>query len=34
MLADDVRLDLVSRRKASGRREVGVYLNNYDRAVD
>ncbi|VTU36851.1 RNA polymerase sigma factor [Variovorax sp. PBL-E5] len=31
MLADDVRLDLVSRRKAAGRREVGVYFGNYDR---
>jgi hypothetical protein len=34
MLADDVRLDLVSRRKAAGRREVGVYFNNYSRAAD
>jgi len=32
MLADDVRLDLVSRRKAAGRREVGNYFSNYDRA--
>jgi len=31
LLADDVRLDLVSQRKASGRREVGTYLGNYDR---
>ena len=31
MLADDVRLDLVSRRKAAGRREVGVYFTNYER---
>ena len=29
MLADDVRLDLVSRRKAAGRREVSVYFTNY-----
>ena len=34
MLADDVRLDLVSRRKAAGRREVGVYFTNYDHSVD
>ena len=32
MLADDVRLDLVSRRKAAGRREVGVYFTNYESA--
>ncbi len=32
LLADDVRLDLVSRRKAAGRREVGMYFSNYDRA--
>jgi RNA polymerase sigma-70 factor (ECF subfamily) len=31
LLADDVRLDLVSRRKAAGRREVGEYLGNYAR---
>jgi len=31
LLADDVRLDLVSRRKASGRREVSSYFENYDR---
>jgi RNA polymerase sigma-70 factor (ECF subfamily) len=31
LLADDVRLDLVSRRKAAGRREVGTYLGNYQR---
>jgi RNA polymerase sigma-70 factor (ECF subfamily) len=29
LLADDVRLDLVSRRKAAGRREVSVYFTNY-----
>jgi RNA polymerase sigma factor (sigma-70 family) len=34
LLADDVRLDLVSQRKAAGRREVGQYLGNYDRAGD
>lgn len=34
LLADDVRLDLVSQRKAAGRREVGQYLGNYDRALD
>ena len=34
LLADDVRLDLVSHRKASGRREVGNYLGNYDRMSD
>ena len=34
LLADDVRLDLVSRRKAAGRREVGTYFSNYERAAD
>ena len=34
MLADAVKLDLVSRRKAAGRRQVGVYFGNYDGAVD
>ena len=34
LLADDVRLDLVSQRKASGRRDVGTYLGNYDRVTD
>jgi RNA polymerase sigma factor (sigma-70 family) len=34
MLADDVRLDLVSRRKAAGRREVAVYFTNYSRMND
>ncbi|VTU23233.1 RNA polymerase sigma factor [Variovorax sp. RA8] len=29
MLADDVRLDLVSRRKAAGRRDVALYFTNY-----
>jgi RNA polymerase sigma factor (sigma-70 family) len=31
LLVDDVRLDLVSRMKRSGRSEVGNYLSNYDR---
>jgi len=31
LLADDVRLDLVSRRKAAGRRDVGMYFGNYGR---
>ena len=34
LLADAVRLDLVSRRKAAGRREVGTYFSNYDRISD
>ena len=34
MLADDVKLDLVSQRKAAGRREVGAYFSNYERAAD
>jgi hypothetical protein len=34
MLADDVRLDLVSRRKAAGRREVAIYFTNYSRMND
>jgi RNA polymerase sigma-70 factor, ECF subfamily len=33
MLADDVRLDLVSQRKSAGRREVGMYFSNYDRTA-
>jgi RNA polymerase sigma-70 factor (ECF subfamily) len=33
MLADDVRLDLVSRRKAAGRRDVAVYFTNYEKTV-
>ena len=32
LLADDVRLDLVAQRKAVGRRQVGQYLGNSDRA--
>ena len=31
LLADDVRLDLVSRRKLAGRTEVAVYFTNYER---
>jgi RNA polymerase sigma factor (sigma-70 family) len=34
MLADDVRLDLVSRAERAGRREVGTYLTNYDSKHD
>jgi RNA polymerase sigma-70 factor (ECF subfamily) len=33
LLADDVRLDLVSRRKAAGRRDVGMYFGNYGRTA-
>jgi RNA polymerase sigma factor (sigma-70 family) len=33
LLADDVRLDLVSRRKSAGRRDVGSYLGNYERTA-
>jgi RNA polymerase sigma factor (sigma-70 family) len=33
LLADDVRLDLVSRRKSAGRRDVGNYLDNYQRTA-
>jgi RNA polymerase sigma factor (sigma-70 family) len=33
LLADDVRLDLVSRRKAAGRRDVGMYFSNYGRTA-
>ena len=32
LLADDVRLDLVSRRRLSGREAVGSYFSNYERA--
>ena len=31
LLADDVRLDLVSQRKAAGRRTVAPYFGNYER---
>jgi RNA polymerase sigma-70 factor (ECF subfamily) len=34
MLAEDVRLDLVSRVQRSGRRDVSAYFTNYDRAHD
>ncbi|MBT2325193.1 RNA polymerase sigma factor [Variovorax paradoxus] len=34
MLADEVRLDLVSRRKAAGRRDVAVYFGNYAKLAD
>ena len=34
LLAKGVRLDLVSQRKAAGRREVGQYVDNYERASD
>jgi RNA polymerase sigma-70 factor (ECF subfamily) len=32
LLAEDVRLDLVSQRKAAGRRAVAHYFSNYERA--
>jgi RNA polymerase sigma factor (sigma-70 family) len=34
MLADEVRLDLVSRRKAAGRRDVAIYFTNYAKSSD
>jgi len=34
MLAEDVRLDLVSRLQRSGRRDVSAYFTNYDRVHD
>jgi RNA polymerase sigma factor (sigma-70 family) len=34
MLADDVRLDVVSRAQRRGRREVGAYTNNYEKFHD
>lgn len=34
MLADEVKLDLVSRKKAAGRREVSLYFTNYERISD
>ncbi len=34
LLADDVRLDLVSRRRAAGAADVGQYFSNYERAGD
>lgn len=33
MLADDVKLELVNRRRLSGRKEVENYFTNYDRAT-
>ena len=33
LLAEDVRLDLVSQRKAAGRRAVGSYFGNYQRTA-
>jgi RNA polymerase sigma-70 factor, ECF subfamily len=34
MLVDDVKLELVSRWKAAGRREVSTYFTNYDSVTD
>ena len=34
MLVDDVKLDLVSRWKATGRRQVSTYFTNYDSVTD
>lgn len=34
LLADDVRLNLVSKSQRAGRREVGTYFTNYDRFSD
>jgi RNA polymerase sigma factor (sigma-70 family) len=34
MLAEDVRLDLVSRSRRSGQRDVSGYLSNYDKVED
>jgi RNA polymerase sigma factor (sigma-70 family) len=34
MLVDDVKLDVVSRQKLAGRREVAAYFTNYDRVRD
>jgi hypothetical protein len=34
MLVDDVKLDLVSRWKRAGRREVSNYFTNYDNISD
>jgi RNA polymerase sigma-70 factor (ECF subfamily) len=34
MLADDVRLDLVARKRSLGRVEVGSYFHNYGRVSD
>jgi RNA polymerase sigma factor (sigma-70 family) len=34
MLVDDVKLDLVSRWKATGRRQISTYFTNYDSVTD
>jgi RNA polymerase sigma-70 factor (ECF subfamily) len=34
LLADEVRLELVARTRMHGKREVGTYLGNYERASD
>jgi RNA polymerase sigma-70 factor, ECF subfamily len=34
LLADEVRLELVARTRMHGKREVGTYLGNYERAAD
>jgi len=34
MLADEVRLELVARRRMNGRKEVGTYLHNYAHTKD
>jgi RNA polymerase sigma-70 factor (ECF subfamily) len=34
MLAEDVRLDLVSRRQIAGRKDVSVYFTRYSERVD
>jgi RNA polymerase sigma factor (sigma-70 family) len=34
MLADDVKLDVVSKSKATGKRAVGMYFTNYDRMAN
>ena len=34
MLADDVQLDVVSRAKAAGKRDVGRYFTNYERLTN
>jgi RNA polymerase sigma-70 factor (ECF subfamily) len=34
LLAEDVRLDLVSRVRRAGKRNVGNYFSNYDRFDD
>jgi RNA polymerase sigma-70 factor, ECF subfamily len=34
LLVDDVKLDLVSRWKAAGRRQISTYFTNYDSVTD